>query len=140
MNKFVRVGVGALIIKDETILMGFRLGKHGKDSWSLPGGHLEFGETPEECAIRETLEETGLFVSQVKRGPWINDYFAESHSHYITLLMIARYEGGEPEVKEKEKCKIWQWFPYAQLPTPLFLPIQTFLNSGYKFDDFSKLF
>ena len=136
MNKSVRIGVGVIIIRNKEILLGLRSSKHGKDSWCFPGGHLEFGETPEECAIRETKEETGLVLSEVRRGPWVNDFFPDNGSHYITLFMRGQYNGGDPEVLEKDKCKTWQWFPFGKIPNPLFLPIQTFLKSGYPLDGF----
>lgn len=53
---------GAFIVKDEKILFL----KHKKYGfWLQPGGHVEPGETPDEAAIRETLEETGLKVEVV---------------------------------------------------------------------------
>ncbi len=140
MSKIVRVGVGTLIIRNKTILLGLRSNSHGKGYWCLPGGHLEFGETPEECAIRETYEETGLIISHVRSGPWLNDSFKETNSQYITLLMNGLYNGGEPEVREKDKHKMWQWFSFDELPDPLFLPIQTFLDSGYTFTNFCNFF
>lgn len=119
--------------------MGLRSSPPGNDQWCFPG-HLEFGETPEECAIRETREETGLILSEVSRGLWVHDIFPENDSQYITIFMVGRYNGGDPIVMEKEKCKKWEWFPYTQLPYPLFPPIQTFLNYGYRFSDFSTIF
>ena len=39
-----------------------------KRFWSLPGGMIEPGETPESCAIRETLEETGYSIRLTSEG------------------------------------------------------------------------
>ncbi len=137
MEKKVRVGVGVAIARDGMLLLGLRTGAHGQDTWCFPGGHLEFGETPEECAIRETREETGLILSDVKRGPWVDDFFEEADAHYITLFMSGRCERGEAEVKEPDKCRMWKWFDHMDLPFPLFLPIRTFLKRGYRFEDYS---
>ncbi len=60
------VGVGVLIVRDGLVLLGKRRHVHGEGDWSPPGGHLEFGETPEECAVREAHEETGLHVVNVR--------------------------------------------------------------------------
>ena len=57
-----QVGVGVLILRDGKVLLGRRKGSHGAGCWSAPGGHLEFGETLEDCAAREVLEETGLKI------------------------------------------------------------------------------
>jgi 8-oxo-dGTP diphosphatase len=65
-----RVGLGVLVVRqdpssgEKQILVGKRLGSHGAGDWALPGGHLEYLETLEGCARRETLEETGLVIPQ----------------------------------------------------------------------------
>lgn len=56
------LGVGVLVIENGRVLLGKRKGSHGAGTWSAPGGHLEYGESIENCAEREVLEETGLRI------------------------------------------------------------------------------
>lgn len=117
------VGVGVVVHRDGKILLGRRRASHGAGCWSLPGGHLEFGETPQACAYREVLEETGLRLSFVQDGPWVNSVFEHEQKHYITIFMLADAPDGEPQRREPDKCDGWQWFAPGDLPTPLFLPL-----------------
>ncbi len=117
------VGVGVVVHRHGKILLGRRRASHGAGCWSLPGGHLEFGETPQACACREVLEETGLHLSVVNDGPWVNSVFEHEHKHYITIFMLANAPHGEPQRMEPDKCDGWQWFDPQALPAPLFLPL-----------------
>jgi 8-oxo-dGTP diphosphatase len=129
MQNIVRVGVAVLIFKDGHVLLGKRLNSHGEGTWSTPGGHLEFGETPEECAIREVKEETGIEIENITRGPWSNDFFTQENKHYITTYMFAKYKSGTPQVLEPNKCESWEWFKWPEkLPTPLFQTIESLLK------------
>src|SRR5262245_38602565 len=57
------LGVGAVIWNDKNEVVLIRRGKEPrKDQWSIPGGHLEWGESLHEALLREVLEETGLTV------------------------------------------------------------------------------
>lgn len=125
------VGVSVIVLRGNRVLLGRRLASHGAGTWQFPGGHLEFGESIEECARREVLEETGLTVSSLQFGPYTNDVFAAEGRHYITLFMIAFDLGGMVEVREPHKCAEWAWFDWATLPQPLFLPIENLLRSGF---------
>jgi len=126
-----KVGVSVIICRDQKVLLGQRQGSHGAGSWQFPGGHLEYGEAIETCAIREVWEETGLEVAALERGPYTNDVFASEGKHYITLFLVARHAGGEPVAREPEKCDGWAWFGWDELPAPLFLPIQNLLALGW---------
>jgi len=55
----------AIIIKDNKILLMHRI-KDGREYWVFPGGHVEDGETPEQAAIREIMEELTLKASNPK--------------------------------------------------------------------------
>src|SRR5690606_587748 len=71
------VGVAAIVMRGERVLLGRRRSGHGAGTWQFPGGHLEWGESIEACARREVLEETGLVVTGLRRGPFTNDIFAD---------------------------------------------------------------
>jgi hypothetical protein len=55
LSKTPRVGVGIIITKGNQVLLLRRHNAHGAGSWSTPGGHLDFGESPEACAIRSII-------------------------------------------------------------------------------------
>jgi 8-oxo-dGTP diphosphatase len=126
-----RVGVGVIIVKDNKVLMGERKNSHGNGSWAFPGGHLEFGESWEECARREVKEETGLNIANIRFGSVTNDLFVKENKHYITIFMIADYIEGEPQVLEPHKCSGWQWFEWNEMPKPLFLTIENLVIQGF---------
>lgn len=126
-----RVGVGVVVLRDGRVLLGERRGAHGAGTWALPGGHLEFGETVEECAARELTEETGLSMGATLRGPWVSDVFADEARHYVTVFVIATDTIGEPVVREPAKCLAWRWCAWAALPEPLFPPLASLKRSGF---------
>ncbi|BDD63585.1 hypothetical protein MPDQ_004240 [Monascus purpureus] len=119
----VRVGVGAFVLApsgsstNPRFLIGKRKNSHGSGTYALPGGHLEFGETPEACAVREVKEETGLDVHNVRFLTATNDYMAADNKHYVTLFMVCErvQPEQEAEVLEPEKCEGWEWISWAQL-------------------------
>ncbi|KAJ5893227.1 NUDIX hydrolase domain-like protein [Penicillium taxi] len=120
----VRVGVGAFILQSNNepqvnphFLVGKRINAHGSGTYALPGGHLEFGETPEQCATRELSEETGLAVTNVRFLTATNDYMPADNKHYITMFMVCERvdEATEPRVLEPDKCEGWEWISWDDL-------------------------
>lgn len=125
-----RVGIGVIIINDKKVLMGKSKNAHGNGFWAFPGGHLEYGESFEQCAQRETLEETSLQVTNIRLGHVTNDVFEYENKHYVTIFILADYISGDPLVMESDKCESWQWFNWHELPEPLFLPIKNLLMNN----------
>ena len=132
INPSPKVGVGVIVRRNNMVLLGKRKGSHGDASWCFPGGHLEFNESPEDCARREVREETGISIKDLRRGPFTNDIFETEKKHYVTLFLLARYDCGDVTVREPEKCEAWHWFGWDELPEPLFLPIQNLLKENYR--------
>lgn len=122
-----KVGVGVLVVSEGKVLLGKRKGAHGAGCWSIAGGHLEFGESVEECAKRELKEETGLEATSLILGPWTNDLI-EDGKHYVSLFVFVDSFKGEVVLKEPEKCEGWNWFPWREVPSPLFPPILTLIQ------------
>lgn len=129
-KKYPKVGLGVIVIKDGKILMGKRKNSHGADTWSIPGGHLEFFESFEDGAARECFEETGVRVRDLKFIHTTNNILEGDDVHTITIFMKGEYAGGEAEVVEPEKFVEVGWYDVNKLPEPLFLPLKLFLLSG----------
>ena len=123
-----RVGVGVIIEEQGRVLLIQRKGAHGAGSWSTPGGHFEFGESLEQCAIRETQEEVGIEIGNVRFVAVTNDIFKESGKHYITLWMQADHLSGEPRIAAENEVAQIGWFNWESLPSPLFTPLENLMN------------
>ena len=119
-----RVGVGILIRRGEEVLLLRRRNVHGDGTWSTPGGHLDAGESPEECAVRETREETGIEIRNVRFLGITNDVFQAERRHYVTVWMEADYRSGTATVMAPHEMSDVRWFPARALPTNLFLSLQ----------------
>ncbi|MDN3507868.1 MAG: NUDIX domain-containing protein, partial [Simkaniaceae bacterium] len=90
---------------------------------------LEFGETPLVCAARELEEETALCAEEMVEGPWTNDVFAKEGKHYVSLYVIVTKFSGTPIVTEPDKCRVWRWFSWDELPEPLFLSLKNLVEA-----------
>ena len=127
----VRVGVAVFVLHGSKFLMGKRRNAHGDGTWSLPGGHLEFGESFEQTARREVKEETGLSIGNIQFGAVTNDHFESDGKHYVTIWMLSDYVGGTATTMEPDKFVDIGWFDLDNLPTPLFHPWKQLLASPF---------
>lgn len=75
-------------------VFGKRKGSLGSGTFALTGGHLEFGETFEQGARREVLEETGLEIVDVKFLTTVENFYEQEGKHYITIFVVAFAKGG----------------------------------------------
>ncbi len=130
MSQEPRVGVALIITHDDHVLLIKRKGSHGEGTWAVPGGHLEFGESPEECAIREAKEEVNVNVTDIRFRAITNDVFEAEGKHYVTVFMEGTLAAGEPIINAVDEVSAIGWFSWIALPQPLFLPFQNLLNGN----------
>jgi len=132
-----QVGVSVMVLNQANpgerplILLGKRKGSHGNGEWAFPGGHLELGESIEDCARREVMEETGMMVKNVKFLRVMNllDY---APKHYVDIGMTAEWvdrPGNEPKLLEPEKCEGWHWFSSDIIPAPRFCTVSPSIDA-----------
>lgn len=134
-EKKVGAGFGIILIKDNKILLGKRHTDpekassllNGAGTWTMPGGKLNFGESFEEGAKRETLEETGIKLNKI-RVICVNNDMVET-AHFVTVGMVADDFEGEPKVMEPDEITEWQWFNLDDLPGPIYFPSAKILEN-----------
>ncbi|KAK3117233.1 hypothetical protein LTR53_001568 [Teratosphaeriaceae sp. CCFEE 6253] len=101
--------------------MGQRKGSLGSGTYALPGGHLDFGESFEQCAAREVKEECGLDITDLRFLTATNSVFRDTDRHYVTIFMVASAAAGsdglpaEPQLLEPDKCESWSWQTFHQM-------------------------
>jgi 8-oxo-dGTP diphosphatase len=125
------LGVGVIVVRGDSVLFGLRRGAHGGGSWSFPGGHIEAGESPEACALRELEEETGLRALNPRRVGETEDVFPDG-SRYRTCFVRVDWAGDEPMLREPRACERWCWFSWDDAPEPLFLPVASLRATGFR--------
>src|SRR5215469_11638025 len=94
------VGIGIVVIKNDTVLLVRRGKPPNIGSWTLPGGAQELGETAEQAARRELHEETGLEVEALHFAATVDnirrDEAGRVRFHYTIIDFAARWLSGEP--------------------------------------------
>ena len=81
--------------------------------WIGVGGKLEPGETPEDCAIREVKEETGLTVKKLElKGIITFPEFTPDNDWYTYVFKVTDFEGDLIDCQEGTL----EWVPYAEIP------------------------
>ncbi|MBW0156576.1 NUDIX hydrolase [Sedimentimonas flavescens] len=111
MSGIPRLGVLAVVLRGDSVLLVRRANPPDAGLWGFPGGKVDWGETVEAAALRELAEETGVSADQ---GQIIASADAISHDdsgavafHYHLVAVQCRYRAGEPVAADDALEAAW---------------------------------
>jgi len=128
LSKDIQACVGVMIWKEGKILLGKRCGKYAPGEYSFPGGRIDYMESFENAIKRETKEEAGIEIKNIKFQciANINRY---SYRHDILTCFVADWNSGETITDPNERIGEWNWYDINNLPEPIFLPTAILIDS-----------
>ncbi len=94
------------LIRDDEILLIEKLRGHGAGKVNAPGGHIEVGETPEECAIREAFEEVGITVLSADLRATLKFHDTENGFNMLGYALVSTTFSGQPK-RTPEAVPFW---------------------------------
>lgn len=113
------VGVGAVVIEDDSVLLVRRGREPFLDRWSLPGGAVELGETLEQAVTREVEEEAGLAVTPVSALKALDrierDAGGRVRFHYVLVDFLCKPCKAEEQPQAASDVSDAQWAPIVEL-------------------------
>jgi 8-oxo-dGTP diphosphatase len=110
------IGVGAVIWRDDALVLIRRSKPPKTNEWSIPGGRQEVGETVAAAVLREVVEETGLDVELLGLIDVVDAIFPGEAGgmHYTIVDFSARWVTGEARAGSDATALVW--VPFRQLP------------------------
>jgi ADP-ribose pyrophosphatase YjhB (NUDIX family) len=109
--QYPMIGISALILRDERMLLVKRSKEPSKGKWSIPGGRLELGETISEAVMREVLEECDVRIDVIRvlevMDNIIKDDDGKIRYHFVLIDLLANYVSGEPRAQSDAQECCW---------------------------------
>lgn len=101
-----KLGVSACIFKDKRVLLAERTKPPFDGVWSLPGGHVEFGETLKAAATRELMEETGVEAELTTPFDWV-EIIRPGVAHYVLAVFAGHWRAGVAVASGDARAVTW---------------------------------
>ncbi len=130
--------VGAIVIRDDKVLLVKRSKPPGKGLWAIPGGRVELGETLKEAAEREVKEEAGIII-RAKSPVYTFDVIQRDDQgrirfHYVIVDLLADYVSGKPN-PSSDACEACWVTPQELEELPVSQTTRELLKKIIKFGD-----
>ena len=90
--------------------------KHPPEGWAIPGGFVDYGETVEEAAVREALEETSLHIKLIRQFHVYSDPKRDPRGHTVSVVFIASASGTPVAKDDATEARV---FTKNALPSPI---------------------
>ncbi|MEM8822309.1 MAG: NUDIX hydrolase [Pseudomonadota bacterium] len=107
--RYPKLGALAVVERDGAVLMVRRARPPAQGLWGFPGGHVEWGETARDAAIRELTEETGI-TAHPGAHLGVIDVIGSDH-HYLLVATHCHWQAGEPVAGDDADQAIWIGIP-----------------------------
>ena len=111
------VGVGAVIIKEGRIALIKRGNEPSRGKWTIPGGLVELGESPDRAVVRETKEETGLEVDNPSLMDVVSNVDVNEKGrvkyHYVIIDYLVHVKAGMAEASS-DAVEL-RWVPFNEV-------------------------
>ena len=111
------MGIGAIILNGNQILLEKRKNAPGKGKWTIPGGLIELGENIEQAVIREVKEETGLEVAEPQLIDVVDHISLGERGkiryHFVIIDYLIKVKQGKP--KAASDAGALKWVPFSEV-------------------------
>ena len=112
MTDAPQIAVGAIVVRDEELLMVRRANDPGAGLWSVPGGRVEKSEYLTDALRREILEETGL---EIEVAELAGLFEVVGEDHFVVLDYLATVSGSDPTPRPMGDADDARWVPLDEI-------------------------
>lgn len=112
----MKEGALCYLLDNRKILLIFKKRGIRSGKWNGPGGHLEAGESPVDCARREVEEETGMKALEISQAGLLSFYFDKTLKWKVHIFASQRFAGTLKETEEtRPKWLLFEEIPYDEM-------------------------
>lgn len=118
---FPLICTDGIVVHERHVLLVRRQIDPFKGYWTLPGGHIDYGESSEEAVQREVLEETGIVTQVIGLIDVFSKPDRDPMGHIISIVYLLKFDEKSHEVVgfDLNEVRDVRWFPIHRLPDHL---------------------